>query len=59
MTDKVFTVECETIGREVYRIEADSEAEARQLFEGHPEAYVPTVSEVTSMEGITAITEEH
>lgn len=53
---RVYIVEVETAGREVYRIEADSEEEAVSVVRSG-ELPDPDVSEVSSIEGIQSVRE--
>lgn len=48
----VYNVEIETLGREVYVVRADSEADARENWERGE----LVVSEVTSVEDVTSVT---
>ena len=51
----LFTIECETAGREVYQIYADSEEQAKDIL--YSGGQLPVLSEVTSF-SITSVKEQ-
>lgn len=57
MGDKVFTVEIEVMGREVYEIVADDAEDARRIAAEDLAGFDPVVTEVTSVEGIVSVRE--